>query len=466
MAGGVGIMLFTVQHNFEDAYATSTDKWDLDQGAMSGTSFLVLPGWMNWFTANIGYHHVHHLSAAIPNYRLVACHSANQGLFDGSAAHPAVPGSRFPQVPAVVSRNPAHHSPEQGRHLDSLNQRTCRCAFLMGRQADSPGNSAANPIASVARIGMADPLETGVVMKRLCVIAIATLASAQALAVGNLADVSSPTVTPARLSLVHRHRGEYWVAGRPGARYAINIRNQQGARLLAVTSVDGVNILTGESAAFDQRGYVFDPWVGYDIAGWRKSDSQIAAFTFTSVPRSYAARTGRPDNVGVIGVALFRERPPVPVAMNERSDLASARAEAPAADAAGALSRDREEKSQAARTQSWYRSRATRGLPGRHVGFDREQQQPNEIIRIRYDSRDNLVAMGVIRQAVPVPSRPQPFPGEGGWATCRIRKPLSASAILSRMDASATPATYTDEALMSRYAAGDVAGVRPAVPAA
>lgn len=81
LAGGVGIMLFTVQHNFEHAYAAATEDWNHDTGAMHGTSFLVLPGWLNWFTANIGYHHVHHLSAAIPNYRLVECHRANADLF-------------------------------------------------------------------------------------------------------------------------------------------------------------------------------------------------------------------------------------------------------------------------------------------------------------------------------------------------------------------------------------------------
>jgi acyl-lipid omega-6 desaturase (Delta-12 desaturase) len=96
VAGGVGIMLFTVQHNFEDAYATSTAGWDLDQGALAGTSFLVLPPWMNWFTANIGYHHVHHLSAAIPNYRLAACHEDNLHLFA------AVPRIRLGQVPAAL----------------------------------------------------------------------------------------------------------------------------------------------------------------------------------------------------------------------------------------------------------------------------------------------------------------------------------------------------------------------------
>jgi len=255
-------------------------------------------------------------------------------------------------------------------------------------------------------------------MKRLCAIAIATLASAQALAVGNLADVSITDRDTGETLAVHRHRGDYWVAGRPGARYAIHIRNQQGSRLLAVTSVDGVNILTGGSAAFDQPGYVFDPWVGYDIAGWRKSHTQIAAFTFTSVPRSYAARTGRPDNVGVIGVALFRERAPVPVAMAERSDLAStgARAEAPAADSAGKMSSEREEKRQAAAPSAAPSLGTGHGRREEsqvvRVGFDRENQNPNEIIRIRYDSRDNLLAMGVIRHSVPVPHRPQPFPGE------------------------------------------------------
>lgn len=81
LAGGAGLVLFTVQHNFEHAHATDTENWDYDVGAILGTSFLVLPAWLNWFTANIGYHHVHHLSASIPNYRLVACHEEYRELF-------------------------------------------------------------------------------------------------------------------------------------------------------------------------------------------------------------------------------------------------------------------------------------------------------------------------------------------------------------------------------------------------
>ena len=83
LAGGAGIILFTVQHNFEHAYASDSARWDYDTSAIEGTSFLILPRWLNWFTANIGYHHIHHLSAKIPNYCLVACHNEFRHLFDG-----------------------------------------------------------------------------------------------------------------------------------------------------------------------------------------------------------------------------------------------------------------------------------------------------------------------------------------------------------------------------------------------
>jgi omega-6 fatty acid desaturase (delta-12 desaturase) len=92
IAGGMGIVLFTVQHNFEHAYASDGECWDYDAGALEGTSFLALPGWLNWFTANIGYHHIHHLSANIPNYRLVECHAEYEHLF------PQVPRLKLSEV--------------------------------------------------------------------------------------------------------------------------------------------------------------------------------------------------------------------------------------------------------------------------------------------------------------------------------------------------------------------------------
>ncbi len=66
MPGGAGIFLFTVRHNFEHTCASSTERRYYETGAIEGTSYLVVPGWLNRFTANIGYHHIHDLSANIP----------------------------------------------------------------------------------------------------------------------------------------------------------------------------------------------------------------------------------------------------------------------------------------------------------------------------------------------------------------------------------------------------------------
>ena len=102
--------------------------------------------------------------------------------------------------------------------------------------------------------------------------------------------------------------GRRYVVGAPGNEYAVRIRNCTGRRILAVTSVDGVNVITGDTASPDQSGYVIEPWGSVEIAGWRKSMSHTAAFYFTNLGDSYAARTGRPFDVGVIGVAVFAER--------------------------------------------------------------------------------------------------------------------------------------------------------------
>lgn len=83
LAGAYGIILFTVQHNFEHSYASADEGWDRDEAALLGTSFLILPRWLNWITADAAYHHVHHLCASVPNYRLAACHEAHDVLFAG-----------------------------------------------------------------------------------------------------------------------------------------------------------------------------------------------------------------------------------------------------------------------------------------------------------------------------------------------------------------------------------------------
>ena len=74
VAATVGVWLFYVQHQFEDAYWEREEDWDFVTAALKGSSFYQLPGFLQWFTASIGFHHVHHLSPAIPNYNLEKCH--------------------------------------------------------------------------------------------------------------------------------------------------------------------------------------------------------------------------------------------------------------------------------------------------------------------------------------------------------------------------------------------------------
>ncbi len=77
VAGSVGVWLFYVQHQFEDAYWERGDDWNYVDAAMKGSSFYKLPKVLQWFTGNIGYHHIHHLSSRIPNYNLERCHRSD-----------------------------------------------------------------------------------------------------------------------------------------------------------------------------------------------------------------------------------------------------------------------------------------------------------------------------------------------------------------------------------------------------
>ena len=228
--------------------------------------------------------------------------------------------------------------------------------------------------------------------------------SLKAHALGGLADVQVLDRDTGCVLPTYRHQGEYWIAGRPGARYSIVIHNRGAQRVLAVTAVDGVNVISGESGAWGQTGYVFDPGQSYDIPGWRKSQQEVADFNFTAASDSYAARTGRPANVGVIGVALFLEKSPLPATiMRFSSRLGQNSAAAESARAASASAAPKLGTGHGAREASYVRE----------VEFDRQSSTPNEIIRIRYDSLENLIAMGVVdRRQTPWPV-PNPFPDSG-----------------------------------------------------
>jgi len=240
--------------------------------------------------------------------------------------------------------------------------------------------------------------------------------STQACAVGGIAHVVVFDRTEGRQLPVYHHQGRAWVVGKPGNEYAVRIRNRTGEDVLGVVSVDGVNVITGETAAPQQSGYVLQPHDALDVNGWRRNLGQTAAFYFTALADSYAARTGRPDNVGVIGIALFKKkRPPEPPA--EIAPLGPLSRHAPAASG-GASSRDSARAEAASRAFSEDRLGTGHGRVetshARYVGFERETRHPQETIAIYYDSYRNLVARGVIREPAPLPRpypQPRPFPG-------------------------------------------------------
>jgi omega-6 fatty acid desaturase (delta-12 desaturase) len=82
VAGSAGLWLFYVQHQFDEVYWERGDEWDYTTAALKGSSFYQLPKVLQWFSGNIGFHHIHHLSPRVPNYNLERCHNA-EPLFQG-----------------------------------------------------------------------------------------------------------------------------------------------------------------------------------------------------------------------------------------------------------------------------------------------------------------------------------------------------------------------------------------------
>jgi len=242
------------------------------------------------------------------------------------------------------------------------------------------------------------------------------LAGASAAACAHAPTVAQTTVeiydrTEGRVLPVYRHEGRRFVVGKPGNEYAIRVRNGGAGRVLAVTSVDGVNVITGDTASPQQSGYVLAPYESAEIAGWRTSLSRTAAFYFTSLPDSYAARTGRPDNVGVIGVAIFAERPrPVAIDPLGRNEAGRADARTTEASPAAPANQAGAPRDQAAKLGTGYGRGETSYAS--YTRFERASETPVETIAIYYDSLQNLLAQGV--PVVPIArNRPDPFPDSG-----------------------------------------------------
>ncbi len=206
-----------------------------------------------------------------------------------------------------------------------------------------------------------------------------------------------------------QHRGRTYVLGSLGQRYLLRVRNGTGYRAEVVASVDGRDVIDGRPAAWEKRGYVVEPYGEVTIDGFRLSEGAVAAFRFSSVPRSYASRMGDARDVGVVGVAVFPERrpppppPPLPYQApggdaqrpEARSEAAPGAAEsqagAPAPSSKKALRGDLSRERRGLGTEFG----EEHGSPVHQVAFERASARPGAVLTLRYDDREGLLALGI-----------------------------------------------------------------------
>lgn len=229
---------------------------------------------------------------------------------------------------------------------------------------------------------------------------------------------------PVRMALVDRDRGtelrsypadgQRWVAGERGHRYAVRLYNDSPRRVLVVLSVDGVNAISGEDADPSQTGYVLDPGQRADITGWRKTQDEVAQFVFSSPSGSYASRTGRPDNVGVIGVAVFEEARrwyprPDPILRRSAPSAPAAAESSAAADASASRIEGYARSAPAPALGTGHGAREQSSV--RDTDFERASRSPAQVVQLRYDSARNLRARGIlVASPSHLPRQPQAFP--------------------------------------------------------
>ena len=250
-------------------------------------------------------------------------------------------------------------------------------------------------------------------------------------ALGNIADITVFDRVQDKTLPVYKHNGRYYVAGKPGNTYQIHVENRQADSIEAVVSVDAINVITGKTAKTAQNGYIFDSYGAYDIAGWRKNNNEVAGFYFTEIADSYAARTGRPGNVGVIGVALYNKKygAPQTISQDEEMDEASDSARATpqssptSVSPPSTISKTESGASTRQATQKQDKSTESKKLGTGHgaleysrveqVAFERASSRPAEVITIYYDSYKNLVAQGIIKKPIYKKPLAKPFLDDG-----------------------------------------------------
>jgi hypothetical protein len=248
------------------------------------------------------------------------------------------------------------------------------------------------------------------------------------------------------------HAGQTFVLGQYGDRYNIRVRNQTGRRIEAVVTVDGRDVVSGRVGDFvGERGYLVNAYDELLIEGFRQNWEAVAAFRFTSPGNSYSSRMGTPQNVGVVGVAVFPEREqyvrprPQPISPYYERDYrrdrlrddyegrrgTGASAESsnspPAPTSAAPAERKAGSGSARGKADAMYEEapRASRDNLGTEYGesvsssafetsFVRaDSTRPSSLISLRYDDRAGLHARGVLPTEPPhvaTSCAPQAFP--------------------------------------------------------
>lgn len=252
---------------------------------------------------------------------------------------------------------------------------------------------------------------------RLFPIAVAALAT---LAAPSLADARAGAARsgPFTLELLDasgaalptfHHRGRTYVLGALGDRYQVRVRNGSPRRAEIVVSVDGRDVVDGRPASVARRGYVVAPHGEVVVDGFRLSHAAVAAFRFSSVRDAYAARMGDARDVGVIGAAVFLERPRSPPAVADRtlrreegapeasagapSDASPSTAPTPAPGAAERhASRKAAPQDRPGLGTEFGEQRAS---PVTEVAFERADGGPAAVLSLRYDDRAGLAALGI-----------------------------------------------------------------------
>jgi hypothetical protein len=240
--------------------------------------------------------------------------------------------------------------------------------------------------------------------------------------------LESPEGTPLP---AFRHAGSNYVLGEPGERYNVRVENPTAERVEAVVTIDGRDAISGEVGDYvTQRGYLIEPWGSVLVEGFRRSLDDVAAFRFTGRAGSYSARRGTPQNVGVIGVAIFPEKPRAPRAVwrprrpfvpdrdeREATGQPPRPSSAPAPDAFDDRYRgDAPEKRKAggpSNIGTEYGESQNSSVV--EVAFERRTPtHPAAVLRVRYDDYDGLQARGVDLSSLSAGYRdepePEPFP--------------------------------------------------------